>query len=813
MTNIPLTNMAISLSGGGYRATTFHLGAMCLLDAIQLEAGNKLIVDEKRREKGITLLENVRIISTISGGTLTGVMYALKLSQKGNFKDCYYSLYELLKDDKLVDHALDKLNSPGTWANKYKNRNLINSFAEVYNEHFYEGATFGDLYNDLDSHLTDAIFGASEFTAGLQYRFLQSGSGEFGGGTLQLPKEVAERIRLADAAASSSCFPGGFEPMTMPTDFSNGPESRVEEWWRKKKINFEREATLAIYKANEAAGAAEEAASRDITLATSISETFKKFTAADEELKLIARKEEKAIKAHAKASKALTEATETSRDAALKKVDKTRTEVAEIRTAKVAAREAIEIASVAKSEVLQQHPELATLILAAHEANLNAAATTAAAEDALTTAVKSVRSAERAVNKASGKAQKDRENAEFAQAAVRDSADLSAALKRAEKAATRAEKSAEAVNVKASAVIETSADLALILAEKVVELTRRTQRLATSVLSAKDKATVLEKAGSLALQAEKVAGESVTAAKSAKAAVVYATGQLNSCSYVISLAEDTSTQVASYKVNNPEATAYGELKTGMAKNRNMAVKAKSRSLTTKWTKGGPVKEGGNKMIPDSTSLNIQANTTENPTERAIYGTVGDVTDTAAPDNTTQSPIPLDYGISPANQAVTTARKIEKEALLARKKAAVSAAENVISVTKETLAKIQNATHVLLDKPAKFSEALTDAISAATKATAEAQKAEEKAVLARKETPYHPTTAIMDGGILDNQGIRGVVMAEKRHSKDGKKPPFIGTYIISDVSGETMSPYTFPGFTHSAFANFFTLKKLILPRLS
>ena len=215
---VPFNNIAVSLSGGGYRATTFHLGALSLLDA--LSYGDQ------------PLIKNVRIISTISGGTLTGVMYALKLAEGKEFKDCFDKLYRLLEKDELVEHALDKLNNPGKWPNTYKTRDLINSFAEVYHEDFYDKATFANLYNSDKSYLSDVIFGASEFSSGLQFRFQQEQEqGKFGNKNYNLPDSANREIRLADAAAASSCFPGGFEPMIMPGDFGNGPESAVNQVW------------------------------------------------------------------------------------------------------------------------------------------------------------------------------------------------------------------------------------------------------------------------------------------------------------------------------------------------------------------------------------------------------------------------------------------------------------------------------------------------------------------------------------------------------------------------------------------------------
>ena len=218
----PFTNMAVSLSGGGYRATTFHLGALSYLNHLQFE--------------GKSVLEEVKIISTISGGTFTGAMYALRLAQGKTFEDCFKDLYELLLHDQLVDLALHKLSNPSSWANKYKSKDLINAFSEVYNEVFFDGATFAQLYDGQSSHLTDVIFGSSEFTQGIQFRFQEDiGYGKFGNGYMHLPTEAAREVRIADSVAASSCFPGGFEPLIMPKDFGNGPQSKVDKAWEAEK--------------------------------------------------------------------------------------------------------------------------------------------------------------------------------------------------------------------------------------------------------------------------------------------------------------------------------------------------------------------------------------------------------------------------------------------------------------------------------------------------------------------------------------------------------------------------------------------------
>ncbi|MBL0145726.1 MAG: patatin-like phospholipase family protein [Chitinophagaceae bacterium] len=76
--------IGLSLSGGGYRATAFHLGTL-----------NKL------HQMGI--LQNVDVVSTISGGSITGAYYCL---QKDNFTQFSQSLYEAVQQKNVIKKVL-----------------------------------------------------------------------------------------------------------------------------------------------------------------------------------------------------------------------------------------------------------------------------------------------------------------------------------------------------------------------------------------------------------------------------------------------------------------------------------------------------------------------------------------------------------------------------------------------------------------------------------------------------------------------------------------------------------------------------------
>lgn len=66
-TNKPPMQIALALSGGGYRAAAFSLGAISYLQEVVIN--------------GRPLLEHVSVLSTVSGGTITGTRYAIGRSR------------------------------------------------------------------------------------------------------------------------------------------------------------------------------------------------------------------------------------------------------------------------------------------------------------------------------------------------------------------------------------------------------------------------------------------------------------------------------------------------------------------------------------------------------------------------------------------------------------------------------------------------------------------------------------------------------------------------------------------------------------
>ncbi len=214
----PFTKIGLCFSGGGYRATFFALGVLSYLDRIDY--------------KGASLLKSVKALSTVSGGTLTGVAYAKAVqSPDFDFKTFFKTFYTTFQpqNDTLLETAIAKLEDDNTWkANPYKKRSLINAFALTYAEMpLFEGA-FEQFEPKKITQLEQVCFNATDFSFGLTYRF--QNQGYFGNNPLYKnnQKEInalRNDVQLGDVIASSSCFPVGFEPLVFPDDYFKNQDS------------------------------------------------------------------------------------------------------------------------------------------------------------------------------------------------------------------------------------------------------------------------------------------------------------------------------------------------------------------------------------------------------------------------------------------------------------------------------------------------------------------------------------------------------------------------------------------------------------
>lgn len=229
----PFESIGFALSGGGFRAATFGLGVLSLLNEIKWT----------ELEKEVRLLEKVRFVSSASGGTITLSVYTAALHHGVPFTDYYRKLNEAMRGEALVEEAMKILNDESQWQEGGKSRNIINAFSRAYHNKLFafipeKGRTLGGIMpgeqnGGHPSHIEEFCFNSTDFYTGVVFRF-QGGedwSGNKGGalgnsniGIDWKKKENAvkalKNIRLSDVLAASSCFPMGFEPIVFPRDFT-----------------------------------------------------------------------------------------------------------------------------------------------------------------------------------------------------------------------------------------------------------------------------------------------------------------------------------------------------------------------------------------------------------------------------------------------------------------------------------------------------------------------------------------------------------------------------------------------------------------
>jgi predicted acylesterase/phospholipase RssA len=208
-----IKDIALSLSGGGVRAVGYHLGTLSMLNRLEL-------------------LENVEILSSVSGGSLPGLGYAISQRVGRSFQDFFDDFYEFLPHMNTAEELLDRLTGKKAPSPSGR-RDLISSMANLYNELYFEKyfqqyseredkkLTFGILMDHPEKgHLKEMIFNATEFKSGTAFRFQVS---EFrcliGNADVAICPKHARDIRIADILAASSCIPGGMEPLFFPQDF------------------------------------------------------------------------------------------------------------------------------------------------------------------------------------------------------------------------------------------------------------------------------------------------------------------------------------------------------------------------------------------------------------------------------------------------------------------------------------------------------------------------------------------------------------------------------------------------------------------
>jgi hypothetical protein len=206
-----LRHIALSFSGGGYRAASFTLGCASYLN--------------RTGYGGMPLLHRVKFISSASGGSITSLVLCSMLREGKTFLHVYKHLAEQLVGTRLVDEVFAVWSDEAAWKGRPdKTRNFINTFSMIYDRDLFKEQNFGIMWEEPAQGgfvIEEICVNATEFNNGLNFRF--GTEGYLGNDFLHFSSAglaAAKKIKLADILACSSCFTAGFEPVMFPGDFT-----------------------------------------------------------------------------------------------------------------------------------------------------------------------------------------------------------------------------------------------------------------------------------------------------------------------------------------------------------------------------------------------------------------------------------------------------------------------------------------------------------------------------------------------------------------------------------------------------------------
>lgn len=183
--------VTLSLSGGGYRAMVFHIGALWRLNEIGL-------------------LGKLRRISSVSGGSITAAYLGLRWGDLDFDANGTARKFGLFVDgiramaDRTVDAGaiIGGIFLPGT---------ISDRVAAAYDEVLFKGRKLADLPDDTDHRAPRFVINATNVQTAVLWRFSRPFMGDYRVGLVDKPD-----VTLATAVAASSAFPPVLSPLTLP---------------------------------------------------------------------------------------------------------------------------------------------------------------------------------------------------------------------------------------------------------------------------------------------------------------------------------------------------------------------------------------------------------------------------------------------------------------------------------------------------------------------------------------------------------------------------------------------------------------------
>jgi NTE family protein len=196
----PLDGIALCLSGGGYRAMLFHLGALWRLNELHY-------------------LPQLNRLSSVSGGSIVNGVLALNWSRLSFDGDDFARNFDQHLTQPIRNMASHSIDVSSIVAGVFSG--VSKKVAEHYNQFLFHHAKLKDL--------PDAprfVFNVTSLQTGVLWRFSKPYMGDYLVGLVRNPD-----LALATAVAASSAFP----PVLSPVVLSLDPPASMTQSRRRRK--------------------------------------------------------------------------------------------------------------------------------------------------------------------------------------------------------------------------------------------------------------------------------------------------------------------------------------------------------------------------------------------------------------------------------------------------------------------------------------------------------------------------------------------------------------------------------------------------
>lgn len=204
--------IGLALSGGGFRAAAFHLGVL------------------KRLEE-LDLLHRIERLSTVSGGSITGGLYALRCAQHGDGAPGSYPVDALIGEVRplvtanfrgraLFGSPMRAAQTIASFATRFVSR--IPLLADALDRELFGGARLSEVPPWL-------LINATNLMTGKSWKFFHDRAGDY----LIGATDRTGAFTLARAVAASAAYPGLTDPLPFRTRWEDLRFDLLDDRWQR----------------------------------------------------------------------------------------------------------------------------------------------------------------------------------------------------------------------------------------------------------------------------------------------------------------------------------------------------------------------------------------------------------------------------------------------------------------------------------------------------------------------------------------------------------------------------------------------------